>query len=448
MLPPLPDLSLASRDQLLALIQQQYAMLVALTARVEELERKAKAGGPPRGMPGNKPTSAPPKPGTGSRKPRSLAFVRRRAVPTRVVQHAVAQCPDCGTPLRGGWIQRRREVIDLPPVAAETVEHQFIARTCAECQTRVTPNADVLTGVVVGRQRVGVRLLSLIVTLREVCRLPLAQIRLLLRTLYRLDLSEGAIVAASHQLAAAGAEELAAIQQAIQTDAVVHADETGWRENGQNGYVWTLSTPTARFFLRGDRSAATFAGILGPAFAGTLVTDFYGVYTAYPGLHQYCWAHLLREIHDLRAAWAALPALTTWAHGVHAVYRAGVEMAGRALSPPVRQQIRDRLERTLLTLCQPALTDPTAPHATLARRITTYVAELLTFVADPTVPPDNNAAERSLRPLVVARKISGGTRSPRGSATRMALASLFGTWQLRGADPLSSATRLLISPHA
>src|SRR3990172_10900325 len=42
---------------------------------------------------------------------------------------------------------------------------------------------------------------------------------------------------------------------------------------------------------------------------------------------------------------------------------------------------------------------------------------------DPRVPSDNNAAERSLRPLVVSRKISGGTRSHAGSDTKMTLAS-------------------------
>jgi hypothetical protein len=36
-------------------------------------------------------------------------------------------------------------------------------------------------------------------------------------------------------------------------------------------------------------------------------------------------------------------------------------------------------------------------------------------VADPAVPPENNAAERSLRHLVTSRKISGGTRSPQGT---------------------------------
>jgi hypothetical protein len=62
------------------------------------------------------------------------------------------------------------------------------------------------------------------------------------------------------------------------------------------------------------------------------------------------------------------------------------------------------------------------------------------------VPSDNNAAERSVRPSVVARKISGGTRSSKGSVTKMALMTLFGTWALRGQDVLESCRQLLLSP--
>jgi transposase len=63
------------------------------------------------------------------------------------------------------------------------------------------------------------------------------------------------------------------------------------------------------------------------------------------------------------------------------------------------------------------------------------VKELFVFVADPEVPPENNAAERSLRYVVTSRKISGGTRSEQGTYSRpvlsmveeLILSSLFGT---------------------
>ena len=68
-------------------------------------------------------------------------------------------------------------------------------------------------------------------------------------------------------------------------------------------------------------------------------------------------------------------------------------------------------------------------------------------MAAPGVPSENNAAERSLRHLVTTRKISGGTRSNQGTDTKMALASLFGTWRARGLDLLAACRQLLTSPQ-
>ena len=68
-------------------------------------------------------------------------------------------------------------------------------------------------------------------------------------------------------------------------------------------------------------------------------------------------------------------------------------------------------------------------------------------MAHPDVPPDNNAAERSLRHLVTSRKISGGTRSDQGTDTKMTLSTLFGTWHARGLDPLLACRQLLTQPQ-
>jgi transposase len=68
---------------------------------------------------------------------------------------------------------------------------------------------------------------------------------------------------------------------------------------------------------------------------------------------------------------------------------------------------------------------------------------LFQFVLVPGVPADNNLAERSLRPLVIMRKISGGSRSDEGSKTRLTLASLLGTWQARHRNPFSECVAAL-----
>lgn len=79
----------------------------------------------------------------------------------------------------------------------------------------------------------------------------------------------------------------------------------------------------------------------------------------------------------------------------------------------------------------------------LAKRLLCHEDELFQFVVVAGLCADNNLAERSIRPLVVIRKISGGSRSPEGTKTRMALASLFETWQARGLNPFDACYQLL-----
>ncbi len=144
---------------------------------------------------------------------------------------------------------------------------------------------------------------------------------------------------------------VAEIQAAIRASPVVHADETGLRENGHNGYVWTFSTPDQRYFVRGSRAKTMLETALGNEFAGVLVSDFYGVYTSYEGLHQYCWAHLLRDIHDLTAEHPHDAAVRGWAAAIHALFTRA--QAVTEPEPQLRRRARHALERELRALCQP-----------------------------------------------------------------------------------------------
>ena len=96
----------------------------------------------------------------------------------------------------------------------------------------------------------GVNPVSLIITLREEGRLPVRTIQWYLRTAHQLKLSVGAIVRTIHQAAQQAGPAVNEVLERIRRSPVVHADETGWRENGVNGCVWTFSTPTERRFLR------------------------------------------------------------------------------------------------------------------------------------------------------------------------------------------------------
>ena len=97
-----------------------------------------------------------------------------------------------------------------------------------------------VVGLAVGRQRLGVNLVSLIATLREEGRLPIQTIQWYLQAVHQLKLSAGAIVRTVHHVARQAGPALREVLDRIRASPVVHADETGWREEGVNGYVWPL----------------------------------------------------------------------------------------------------------------------------------------------------------------------------------------------------------------
>jgi hypothetical protein len=447
------DLLTASHDELLALIRQQQADNAALQATIARLEQRIQdleqSSGTRRGMPGHKPGPAPERRARPARRPRQQQFTRPRGLPTRQVTHAVTHCPRCGLALAGGSVKRTREVIEVTPAPVTVTEHVYLERCCPGCGRRHTPAADV-QGVVLGQSRLGVRLVSLIATLREEARLPLRAIQRYLAHVHGLDLSVGALVGALRQVAQAGQPVLTALAAQVRASPALHADETGWREAGCNGFVWSFSTPTACLFTHGGRSTAMLAPVADAV--GVLTSDFYAVYDHYPGVQQKCWAHLLRDVHDLRLRHADEATVSTWAMAVQTVFaaaqRAATELATLPAEAPARQVARQQLMAQAQALCAPYLVaDPPAPQTVLCRRIEKYLAALFVFVLDPAVAATNNAAERSLRHLVVSRKISGGTRSSAGTTTKLTLASLFTTWRLRGLNPYLACHDLLRSPQ-
>jgi len=438
---------IASLREALAASQAQVR---TLTERLTELEQRD----PPAWVKPNRPKPDGPRP---PRKQRAQAFVRRREEPTAVVEHAAATCPDCGGTLTGGWVRWQRQVIDLPVAPATVTAQVVLARRCGRCGKTVTPTLD-LSDQVLGRHRVSLQLMALIVLLREQLRLPVGLIQRYLETVHGLHLSQGELVAILQTTGTQATTAVAAVRDGIRASPVVQADETGWRENGQNGYLWSLSKTTLRYFTQGNRRKEMVDEVLGTAgepdaFTGTLVTDFYAAYDHYPGPHQRCWIHLLRDIHELRRKYPTDGVLSQWATRVLRLYHQAKADRGPEASWSADRQAswrRDRqrrYERALARCCRPYV-GAAVPQRVLCQRVLKYLPELFTFIGDPRVPADNNAAERSVRPLVVRRKISGGTRTTASTLCRTALCTLTETWQLQGKPLLDAWLDLLRNPTA
>ncbi len=441
-----------SREELIALVQELHSANLALqetnrllSVRVSTLEKEVAELRSQ--LPGGG-ASAPswvkancPKGEKKARKKRAKSFCRRRDTPTEYRVHAVDHCPDCGQRLSGGWVHDHRQVIEIPETPISVIEHVIIRRQCGVCGKRWTPSLD-LSGEVVGKHRVGVRLMSLIGYLKTVCRLPVRTIKSLLFALYGVHLSEGEIAELLHTVASCGEGVEAELLEQIRQSEFSHADETGWRQDGQNGYIWSFSTPKIRYFVYNkSRSGQIPKDILGEEYSGALVTDFLSSYSVLLCPHQRCWVHYLRDLHKLKEDHEADVGVALWVKGIGEIYdRAKAFKSDR---PQVRRLQRERFEQELYEHAKPYL-GVDCPQRVLAQRIERFLPELFVFVEHPQVPSENNAAERAIRPAVIARKISGGTRSAKGSETKMTLMSLFGTWVAQGLDSLEACRLMLI----
>ena len=432
------DFDALSRDELISLILDLRGRVLALEAENERL-RKDPPSGVARAVPFSVKANRPPRE-KKVRKKRASSYVRPHEAPTQIVEHGLDRCPDCGRPLSEGWTQRVRQVIDIPFLPYSITEHRMKGHRCGVCEKRHIASPD-LSGVVAGRRRVGVRLMSLVGYLGEVCRMPKRTIQALLKSMYGLHLALGEITELLHALAKKGRAFYEGLWEAVRGSPCVSADETGWREDGVNGYVWSFSNSDTRLYLRDQsRGHQVSEAALGEGYKGILVSDFYGGYNYHLGEHQRCWVHFIRDLKELLDKHPADAKVRAWIAKVMALYQKARDFKSEKQRERVRA--RFRFQDRLVALGERYL-GLDVPQRVLAQRCVKYASELFTFVEHPNVPSENNAAERAIRPLVTARKVSGGTRSPKGSDTKMVLASLYGTWRLRGLDPLHECQRLL-----
>lgn len=386
----------------------------------------------------------------GARRPRGKEHNhgrKRVETATRREEHHIERCPECACKLRKEREAWRREVIELPPPqAVEVTEHVVFKGYCPQCAAwkYAQPCA---AGEVVGQRRFGTRLMVLIGYLSESLRLPYNVIQSYLQTMHGVEVSEGAIADLRRGLAAQLEPLVDTLKEQVRGSAIVHADETGWREDGQNGYVWVFSTPGeegARYYtFDHGRGQQVVEAVLGEEFHGVLGSDFYGAYNVYRGPHQRCWVHLLRDLHDLKEKHPQHDAVQGWAQELRALY----DRAQAFLKVgPRSQEEREKLYIELWTAIERLgllYAREKHPCRALAKRILRHQDELFQFVLVAGLAADNNLAERSLRPLVVVRKISGGTRSASGSKTRMTLASIFATLKARGLNPFTACLALI-----
>lgn len=359
----------------------------------------------------------------------------RRAQPTRIdrqEEHRLERCPQCAGPLQRCHRVRSRIIEDIPePIQPVVTEHLIHRDYCPRCKKHVEPVVpDALPRAALGHHLVG-----LTSWLHYGLGITLAQILDVLNYHLHLPLTSGGLIQAWQRVAEVLTPWYEQIAVQAKTSAVLHADETGWRVNGQTHWLWCFANAQVCYYMIDrNRGGPALAKFFTQAFDGVLITDFWAAYASVQARdRQYCLVHLLRELEKVDEANASAE-WRRFAKHLRRLLHDGLRLKRRTdFSPQVYQRRSIQLNRRLTLLATASYRDADARR--LAERLSKHREYLLTFLDYAEVPADNNFAERQIRPAVILRKNSQSNRSERGAATQAALMSVYRTLKLRGLDP-------------
>jgi transposase len=374
---------------------------------------------------------------------------RRQAPPqiTHRQEHPpLSSCPHCGSPVGKPAERRLRLIEDIPESQPEVTEHSIPRHWCARCKKFVEPPVpDAMPGASFGH-----RMVVLSAWLHYGLGVTMSQVVSVMAQHLHFRLSEGGLWDAWGRLGGVLMAWYEEIGRQVKASGVLHADETGWRVNGHTHWLWCFSTTSATYYMIDrSRGSPALSKFFTEAFDGVLVSDFWAAYGAVAcGGRQACLVHLFRELDKVSETDDSLE-WQMFSKTLRRLLRDAVRLWRRSdLTEQQRASRRARIDERLALLPKGRWGNANAER--ILKRLERYRDALFTFLDHPGVPPDNNHAERAIRPAVIMRKNSQSNRSEQGAGVQAVMMSIYRTLKQRGHDPLQTivaALREYVATH-
>lgn len=376
-------------------------------------ENQARRGG---GKPGHK--------GHGRKKIRPDDADHIREVEAPCGDH----CPHCHGRHLVDVTADERSVIESVPLKAEKILYRLNGKLCLDCHKVVRAKPpSVMPKALYGNQ-----LVTNVADMHYVHGSPMGRIEA------QIGISYAAMVQMLHRLARVFEPVVDRLIQDYRRSPVKHADESGWRTDGSNGYVWLFATNRLSIFtFRDTRSSSVPAAILGKKrLPGTLVVDRYKGYNKAPCALHYCYAHLLRNLEDIEKEFPESQEVRTFVATVAPMLSLAMGLRNQPISDATFYRRAAKLAKDL----RASMRMP-AQHLGIRAYQDIFIdneKRLYRWAKDRRVPADNNLAERDLRPTVIARKVSFGSQSEAGAKTRGVMTTVMVTLKKRYPEDYAS----------
>jgi transposase len=227
-------------------------------------------------------------------------------------------------------------------------------------------------------------------------------------------------------------------------------DETGWKVGGRLQWLHVaVSAQVTVYAILPGRGYQQAVVVLGAEYDGFLIHDGWAPYYRFRhAFHQSCLAHLLKRCREM--AQIASSVAATFPRAVERLLQTGLELRDRHERGEISEhgmrtstgKLEAKLDRMLETRRR------NAANRRLARHLEHEQLWMFTFLHCPGLDATNNAAERAIRGMVIARKVWGGSRTWEGARTQQILASVLRTCWQQGKDAFTRMVRLLCAPRA
>jgi transposase len=398
------------------------------------------------------PKANPQRPG---RKP-GRHYGRRacRPTPSRVDERITVplpeRCPHCG----GGVEAESCETQYQEEIVRRTMVRRFdiAVGRCCHCRRRVQGRHPLQTSdaVGVGKVQLGPEALTLAAILNKQMGLSLGHTRQVLSYGFGLEVSRGGLYRALARMAGRAEPTYKGLVETARQAPVNGMDETGWKVGGRLQWLHVAVSAQVTVYAilpgRGYEQAVT---ILGTEYDGFLTHDGWAPYYRFQlALHQSCLAHLLKRCREM--ALVALPAALAFPRAVENILLTSLELRDRYERGEVSERglsiATGKLESKLDRMLETRRRNPA--NRRLARHLEHERLWLFTFLHCPGLDATNNAAERAIRGMVIARKVWGGNRTWEGAHTQQILVSVLRTCWQQGKDAFTRCARLLCAPRA
>ena len=443
-------------DEAAQQIQRQQREIQRLKQEVERLRKeleaalrasRRQAAPHSRGAPKRNPQRPGRKPGRG--------YGRQacRAIPARVDEQITVplpeRCPHCG----GGVDAESRETQYQEEIVRRTVVRRFdiAVGRCRQCQRRVQGRHRLQTSdaVGVGNVQLGPEALTLAAILNKQMGLSLGHTRQVLSYGFGLEVSRGGLYRALARMAGRAKLTYDGLVETARQAPVNGMDETGWKVGGRLQWLHVaVSAQVTVYAILPGRGYEQSEVILGAEYDGFLVHDGWAPYYRFElAFHQSCLAHLLKRCREM--AQAASPAARAFPQAVEHLLQRGLALQDRyergAISEHGVRIATGKLEAKLDRMLETHRRNP--DNRRLRRHLEHEQVWLFTFLHCVGLDATNNAAERAIRGIVIARKVWGGNRTWEGARTHQVLASVLRTCGQQGKDVFTRCVRLLRAPR-